>query len=90
MTAPAFSAESLPWMTSCKMGRLARHRAHRGGGLGEILMGCAVDRYLQARRLVGACALPVDARHAKVQSFYEHCGFIACADAPKTLYLPLG
>lgn len=27
-----------------RMGRLARHRDHHGEGLGEILIGCAVDR----------------------------------------------
>ena len=73
-----------------RMGRLARHRDHHGDGLGEILIGCAVDRCLQARRLVGAYALLVDAKHDKAKLFYEHYGFIACADAPMTLYLPLG
>ena len=73
-----------------RMGRLARHLDHRGDGLGEILIGCAVDRCLQARRLVGAYALLVDAKHDKAKSFYEHYGFTACADAPMTLYLPLG
>jgi hypothetical protein len=31
------------------MGRLARAIESRGAGLGEILIGCAVDRCLQAR-----------------------------------------
>jgi GNAT superfamily N-acetyltransferase len=73
-----------------RMGRLARHRDHHGDGLGKILIGCAVDRCLNARRLVGAYALLVDAKHEQAKSFYEHFGFIACADAPMTLYLPLG
>jgi GNAT superfamily N-acetyltransferase len=72
-----------------RMGRLARHRDHRGDGLGEILVGCAVDRCLQARRLVGAYALLVDAKDDKAKSFYERYGFTACKDAPLTLYLPL-
>ena len=73
-----------------RMGRLARHRDHHGSGLGEILIGCAVDRCLNARRLVGAYALLVDAKHEKAKSFYEHYGFTACVDTPLTLYLPLG
>lgn len=73
-----------------RMGRLARHRDHQDAGLGEILIGCAINRCLQARRLVDAYALLVDAKHEKAKSLYEHYGFIACADAPMTLYLPLG
>ena len=73
-----------------RMGRLARHKDHHGERLGEMLIGCAVDRCLNARRLVGAYALLVDAKHDKAKSFYEHYGFIACADAAMTLYLPLG
>ena len=48
-----------------RMGRLARRSAHAGTGLGEVLMGCAVDRCLHAHGLVGAYApltlyLPLD------------------------------
>lgn len=40
-----------------RMGRLASHTDKRGKGIGKILMGCAVDRCLKARSLVGAFAL---------------------------------
>jgi GNAT superfamily N-acetyltransferase len=73
-----------------RMGRLARATDSRGAGLGEILIGCAVDRCLHARSLVGAYALLVDAKDGKAKSFYERYGFIPCVDAPMTLYLPLG
>ena len=73
-----------------RMGRLARHSAQAGAGLGEVLMGCAVDRCLHARSLVGAYALLVDAKDDKAKGFYQRYGFIACTDAPLTLYLPLG
>lgn len=73
-----------------RMGRLARAFESRGTGLGEILIGCAVDRCLKARSLVGAYALLVDAKNEKAKSFYEQYGFIPCMDAPMTLYLPLG
>lgn len=72
-----------------RMGRLARHIDNRGNGLGELLIGCAVDRCLHARSLVGAYALLVDAKNEKAKSFYEQYGFTACVDAPMTLYLPL-
>ena len=73
-----------------RMGRLARDIKSRGAGLGEILIGCAVDRCLHARSLVGAYALLVDAKDEKAKLFYERYGFSPCVDAPMTLYLPLG
>jgi len=73
-----------------RMGRLARAMESRGAGIGEILIGCAVDRCLHARNLVGAYALLVDAKDEEAKSFYERYGFIPCLDAPMTLYLPLG
>ena len=73
-----------------RMGRLARTIESRGAGLGEVLIGCAVDRCLHARSLVGAYALLVDAKDEKAKSFYERYGFIPCVDASMTLYLPLG
>lgn len=73
-----------------RMGRLARKIETRGHHLGELLVGLAVDRCLKARAHVGAYALLVDAKNDKAKSFYQHYGFIACADSPMTLYLPLG
>lgn len=73
-----------------RMGRLARDIEHRGAGLGEVLVGCAVDRCLHARSLVGAYALLVDAKIESAKSFYERYGFVPCVDAPMTLYLSLG
>ncbi len=73
-----------------RLGRLARDIKSRGTGLGEVLIGCAVDRCLHARSLVGAYALLVDAKDEKAKSFYVHYGFIPCIDAPMSLYLPLG
>jgi GNAT superfamily N-acetyltransferase len=73
-----------------RMGRLARATESRGAGLGEILIGCAVDRCLHARSLVGAYALLVDAKDEKAKSFHERYGFIPCVDTPMTRYLLLG
>ncbi len=73
-----------------RMGRLACRTDRRGAGLGKVLIGCAVDRCLKARKQVAAFALLVDAKNAEAKSFYEHYGFATCADSPMTLYLPLG
>lgn len=73
-----------------RMGRLACRADQRGQGLGKLLMGCAVDRCLQARRQVAAFALLVDAKNQQAKTFYQHYGFTPCTDSPMTLYLPLG
>jgi predicted GNAT family N-acyltransferase len=73
-----------------RMGRLACSTQVRGQGVGKLLMGCAVERCLQARKQVAAFALLVDAKDAKAKSFYEHYGFTAFVETPMKLYLPLG
>jgi predicted GNAT family N-acyltransferase len=73
-----------------RLGRLARDIESRKAGLGEVLIGCAVDRCLHARSLVGAYTLLVDAKDEKAKSFYVRYGFIPCVDTSMTLYLPLG
>ena len=73
-----------------RMGRLACRTDRRGHGFGKLLMGCAVERCLQARKHVAAFALIVDAKNSEARAFYEHYGFTPCVDASMTLYLPLG
>jgi GNAT superfamily N-acetyltransferase len=73
-----------------RMGRMACRADRQGQGLGQLLVGCAVDRCLKAREQVGAYALIVDAKDESVKRFYEHFGFKALRDAGLTLYLPLG
>lgn len=72
-----------------RLGRLARDLGSRGAGLGEILMGLAVDRCRKASVSVGAYGLLVDAKNTLAKSFYEHYGFIPCTDGAMTLYMPL-
>lgn len=73
-----------------RMGRLACRSDRQGQGLGRLLIACAVDRCLQARRQVAAYALIVDAKDHQAAAFYHHYGFARCTDSPTTLYLPLG
>ena len=73
-----------------RMGRLARRAGMKGKGLGRLLVACAVDRCLQARRQVAAYALVVDAKSAAAKAFYGHYGFRPYVDSARTLYLPLG
>lgn len=73
-----------------RMGRFAVRRDAQGRGIARILLGCAVDRCLQARQEVAAYALIVDAKDEAARSFYERFGFVRFADAPFGLYLALG
>jgi len=73
-----------------RLGRLAVHSSHRGLGLGKLLLGCAVERCLEAKKHVAAYALVVDAKGDDAQSFYKHYGFASCRDNPMTMYLSLG
>ena len=73
-----------------RLGRLAAHSAHRNRGLGRLLIGCAVERCLEAKKQVAAYALVVDAKGEDAKTFYEHYGFTPCRDNPMTLYLSLG
>jgi ribosomal protein S18 acetylase RimI-like enzyme len=72
-----------------RMGRLARDLGSRGQGVGEILMGLAVERCRAAKQSIAAYALLVDAKNAKAKLFYETFGFTACSDSPMSLYLPI-
>jgi len=73
-----------------RMGRLACRADRQGQGLGKLLIGCAVERCLQAHKQVAAFALIVDAKNSATKAFYQHYGFTPCVDEPMTLYLPLG
>jgi GNAT superfamily N-acetyltransferase len=73
-----------------RMGRLACRSDQQGRGVGKLLVGCAVDRCLQARQQVAACALIVDAKDDAAAAFYRHFGFSPFTDAKLALYLPLG
>jgi GNAT superfamily N-acetyltransferase len=73
-----------------RMGRFAVHRKLQEQALGKRLLGCAVDRCLQARQEVAAYALIVDAKGTDAKSFYEYFGFVAFADNPFSLYLAFG
>ena len=77
-------------VTCFRMGRLACRSDQQGRGLGQLLLGCAVDRCLKARQQIAAYALLVDAKDDASKAFYTHFGFKTLLDAHLTRYLPLG
>ncbi|MFM0515504.1 GNAT family N-acetyltransferase [Paraburkholderia sp. RL17-373-BIF-A] len=76
-----------PTIPAVRMGRLAVDLAYRGRGLGAALLADALDRVLRAD--IAAWALLVDAKDDAAVAFYQHHGFVAFADIPRTLFLPV-
>lgn len=87
---PASTGKKLPrypTVPAVRMGRLAVDQAFKGLGLGGALLADALDR--TARSEIAAYALMVDAKDEAAAAFYQHHGFIALPDSPRTLFLPL-
>ena len=76
-----------PTVPAVRMGRLAVDRAFKGQGLGGALLADALDR--AARSEIAAFALFVDAKDKVASNFYQHHGFIALPNSPRSLFLPL-
>jgi ribosomal protein S18 acetylase RimI-like enzyme len=76
-----------PTVPAVRMGRLAVDRAFKGQGLGGALLADALDR--AARSEIAAFALFVDAKDKVATNFYQHHGFIALSNSPRSLFLPL-
>lgn len=76
-----------PTVPAVRMGRLAVDRAFKGQGLGGALLADALDR--AARSEIAAFALFVDAKDKVATNFYQHHGFIALPNSPRSLFLPL-
>lgn len=76
-----------PTVPAVRMGRLAVDLAYRGRGLGAALLADALERVLRAD--IAAWALLVDAKDDAAVAFYQHHGFMAFADIPRTLFLPV-
>ena len=71
------------------IGRLARDRAYKGRGLGELLLASALKLAWEARQRVASWAVTVEAKDERAQRFYLDFGFIAFEDTPRRLYLPM-
>jgi GNAT superfamily N-acetyltransferase len=71
------------------LGRLAVDLHHQGHGLGRALISDALRRSLQARQLIGARALLVQALDEPAAGFYRALGFRASPVDPLTLMLQL-
>ena len=71
------------------LGRLAVDRRHKGRGLGRAMLKEALQRALEASRLVGARALVVHAIDDEAAAFYARYGFQPFPAGGRTLWLPM-
>ena len=71
------------------LARLAVDRRHQKQGIGESLLVDALRRAAQASETVGVRAIAVDAKNESARAFYQHFGFLAFADDPLHLFLPM-
>lgn len=72
-----------------RLGRLAVHRSMQGQGLGGRLLMAAGRRCLRVAAEVGGVALLIDAKNAKVASWYASFGAVPLVDESLALVLPL-
>lgn len=71
------------------LGRLAVAKFHQGKGLGAILIADALQRIVQASRVMAVFAVIVDALNDRVAEFYQQFGFIRLPSQPLKLFLPM-
>jgi GNAT superfamily N-acetyltransferase len=71
------------------LGRLAVDQSVRGQGLGGHLLRDALKRCLNISEQLGVFAVLVEAIDEEAIHFYERFGFVAFADQPDKLYLPI-
>jgi GNAT superfamily N-acetyltransferase len=71
------------------LGRLAIDRPHQGRGLGAALLKDAFLRIAQASAIVGMRGILVHAISDEAKLFYEHHGFLASPENPRTLVMSL-
>ncbi len=76
-----------PNVPAVRMGRLAVDQDFKGKGLGAALLADALRRAMTAE--IAAYAFVVDAKDESAAEFYAHHGFLATAQNPLFLYLPL-
>lgn len=71
------------------LGRLAVAKSHQGKGLSAILIADALQRIVQASRVMAVFAVIVDALNDRVAEFYQQFGFIPLPSQPLKLFLPM-
>ena len=72
-----------------RLGRLAVDQKAQGQGLGQQLLGFALQIALEFSERVGLYAVVVDAKNDRAKAFYVNFGFASTLSDPLCLYLPM-
>ena len=78
-----------PDVPATLLGRLAVDLRHRGEGYGEFLLVDALKKSLEQSGKIGSAVVMVDAKNDAAKTFYTQYGFLALADQPYRLFLPM-
>jgi ribosomal protein S18 acetylase RimI-like enzyme len=78
-----------PEIPAALIGRLARHIAYRGQGVGGILLIDALRRIALAGKTLAIHMVVVDAKDEPAKSFYRAYGFAELNGYPRRLILPV-
>jgi len=78
-----------PQLPATLLGRLAVDSAHKGQGLGELLLVDALRRTLETSRHIASLAVIVEPLNQPTRSFYLKYGFIPFKQERMKLYLPV-
>lgn len=78
-----------PRLPAILMGRLAIDQRFRGRGLGGDLLYKALRHAFGLSEQIGALGVVVEAKDERARAFYLHHGFVALADTPLRLFIPM-
>ncbi len=84
--------ESRGWprdVPTIHLGRIAVDREFQGQGLGEVLMGAAIETSLEVAEKIGVASLELWALNEDLLRFYSRFSFYALQDDPKHLVVSL-
>lgn len=84
--------ESRGWprdVPTIHLGRIAVDREFQGQGLGDVLMGAAIETSIEVASQIGVAALELWALNDHLLKFYARFDFFSLLDDSKHLYLPL-
>jgi GNAT superfamily N-acetyltransferase len=76
-----------PQLPATLLGRLARHSAFRGQGIGELLLLDALKRAYTLSKQIASLAVVVDAKDERAVRFYKDFGFEPFPDSPDRLFM---
>lgn len=76
-----------PTISITILGRVAIDVSMKGSGLGQLLIGHALNTAVQASRKVAAQAVYLNAKNEKVAAIYRELGFRSLPDNPLSMYI---